>query len=322
MQIDRIITRRSYNRRASYDLVYEWEDVFSKYLPAKLLCVNKYLGNHYASSYVPFLVRDILGKAPSLVFDMCPIGFNGENSKNIVPLIIDFFLSKEELPLFYKEHNRQPLVLISSKEVYQFLVDHDCPLNIYHLPLSLPDKWAINKEVNFIKKYDLALMGRQNTIMVEWLKRYSEETPDLYYVFRQDRGEGFKFYTNKGECLGNISSRDQYMSLLRQSKVGLYTVPGILGDTKETHGFHQITPRFLELVASGCHIIASYIDNPDTEYYQIRNFCPSIFTYEEFKDKMDYYRENSVDIPKYSDYLANHYTSIRVGQLKEILNKI
>lgn len=320
MRIEKVITRRSYCKRASYDLVYEWEDVFCKELHAELKHTNKWIGNHYASCIAPYIVKKVLGRHLSLIFDMTPIGLRGENSSNVIPLIIDFFLSESDLPQFYEEHNKQPLILISSKEVFDFLTNHGCPLNIKHLALSLPDKYAINENSSFEKKYDFALMGRQNEVMRQWLYKYLEEEPDLYYVFRQDKGQGMMFYTNKGECLGEMSSRIQYMRLLQQSKCGLYSVPGLDGDCKQTNGFHQLTPRFLELIASGCHVIARYVDNSDTDYYKVRDICPNITTYEEFRERMDFCRRTPVNMLHYSDYLSNHVTSARVNQLMDYIN--
>lgn len=70
---------------------------------------------------------------------------------------------------------------------------------------------------------------------------------------------------------------------MRKGKMGLYSTPGIDGDESRTKGYHQVTPRFLELVATGCHIIARYSMNSDTEYYDLKSFSENIETYEQFE---------------------------------------
>ena len=72
---------------------------------------------------------------PTFAYVMLPIASpHGNNKKNIIPCMIDFYCrEKSELQLFYKRYNKCPLVLISSKEAYDFLVSIKCPLNIKHL---------------------------------------------------------------------------------------------------------------------------------------------------------------------------------------------
>ena len=53
-----------------------------------------------------------------------------------------------------------------------------------------------------------------------------------------------------------LASRDGYLDSMKKSRIALYATPGIDGGEKRTNGFSQVTPRFLEMVASGCNIIA------------------------------------------------------------------
>jgi hypothetical protein len=109
------------------------------------------------------------------------------------------------------------------------------------------------------------------------------------------------------------------MNLMSQSKVGLYATPGIDGDEIRTNGFSQITPRFLEYVSCGCHIIARYNENSDAKFYEIETFSPSIQTYEQFESNLDYALKNEINKTKYSNYLHKHYTSNRAELLKSII---
>ena len=106
---------------------------------------------------------------------------------------------------------------------------------------------------------------------------------------------------------------------MKLAKCGLYSTPGIDGGESRTNGFSQVTPRFLELIACGCHIIARYKQNSDTDYYQLGNFSQSIDDYKSFERALDLSRDSIVDMNKYSKYLSNHYTSNRVELLSKFI---
>ena len=122
------------------------------------------------------------------------------------------------------------------------------------------------------KKYDVILIGRQNPVLKRFLDQYKKTHPDLTI-----------FIPSKQE----LASRDGYLDSMKKSRIALYATPGIDGGEKRTNGFSQVTPRFLEMVASGCNIIARYKTNADTDYYELEKFCQSINTYEEFEKEMD-----------------------------------
>lgn len=318
MEVKRIITARKYEKWPSYDLVYEWEDIFNNILKTEFFFDHK-----SKFKKLPLINNFFIPSKKAFVYEMGPqIKFHLWNKRNIVPCIIDFFLKKENLDIFYREYRNNPIVLISSKEVYQFLKNNNCPLNIAHLPLSISDIYKIDSNTSFKKKYDLVMVGRQNPVLEEYTKKYAFSHPDFLYVYRKLQGKDFMYYTSDGNCLGNIDTRDQYMHLLQKSRCGIYATPGIDGGEKRTNGFSQVTPRFLEMIACGCHIIARYTENADTDFYQLNNFSPSVETYEEFEHLMDNARKEDIDMKKYVEYLSNHYTSKRVETLKYIINSI
>lgn len=323
MELQGIITARNYNTWPSYDLVYEWEDIIANVLGFTLIYENKLVGNKFVDR-IPYLSRLLQTSVPSFKFDMTPNRrlFNGNNKNTIVPCIVDFYL-KDTLALkkFYKRYYRHPIVLISSREAFEYLKNHDCPLRIIHFPLSISDKYKITPETRYEKIYDMVLMGRQNPILEEYVKRFAAEHPSFYYVYRIREDGKFNYYTSKGECLGDVNTREKYMCLMCKAKIGLYTTPGIDGGEKRTKGFNQVTPRFLELIASGCHVIARYPDNADTRFYHLSDVCPSIDTYEDFTKAVDKALSCDVNMRTYSEYLANHYTSMRCKQLQEIISQ-
>lgn len=322
MVLEEIITQRSYETRPSYDLVYEWEDILLSHLDVKFSYDKEIRNKNKWVRRIPFS-RYLLTSKPAFMFQMIGMRSVSCNKKNIVPHIIDFFIKDpKELKRFYSRYSEAQAVLVSSKEAYDFLCNNKCPLPLHHLALSISDKYALTTESSFSKEYDLVLMGRQNPILENFLKTYISDHPDFVYVFRKQENGEFNYYTSKGKKIGNINTRKEYIDLMRKAKVGLYATPGIDGGEVRTNGFSQVTPRLLEYIACGCHVLARYTNNSDTDYYELNSICPSIDTYEDFAKRMDYCLNNPVDMKFYSDYLAKHYTTVRAKQLQEIIKDL
>lgn len=321
MKLTSIISQRKSQHWPSWDLVYEWEDIFARTLNLSILDEKPPLKHRINI----ILSRLLSFKDKSFIFEMGPFHNNRyDNNQKVIPCIIDFFLKDDILPYFIEVYKKNPIVLISSKEVLDHLIQKevDKHINIGHLPLSISDKYKIDGNTKFEKKYDLILMGRQNPVLEEYLKTYIKDHKDFIYVYRILKNDEFMYYSSNGECLGNINTRDKYMELMRMGKCGLYATPGIDGGEKRTNGFNQVTPRFLELIACGCHVIARYKKNPDTDFYEIEKFSNNIESYQEFEKALDYARSNEVNMSFYSNYLAKHYTSERVKQLQDLINDL
>lgn len=318
MGIKSIISIRAYEKRLSFDLIYEWEDAISQYLHVPLNCISKFDKLIMA---LPLIGRLYL-RSFSFVYHMAPSISRLKlwNKPNIIPCLVDFYLtSDEELAIFYSGYSNNEIVLISSCEVYEFLKKKNCPIHLAHMPLSISDKYRINKDTTYDKKFDLIMMGRQSPVLRSFTEKYASEHPDFYYVYKADGSNDY--VSNKGDNFGDAKTREQYMKLMSQAKVGLYSTPGTDND-RNTSGFSQVTPRFLELIANGCHIISRYQENPDTEYYEMKKICPHTEDYNSFVVQMDYALNHPVDMLKYSNYLEKHYTSTRAKMLEEIVGTL
>lgn len=329
MKIERIITNRRWSHEYFWQIAYEWEDCLSDQLNAPLLYNNitnrwfRYLWVMLAGSSANMPTTDQV----SLAFVMRPALFeyNIAGKQNIIPAIIDFWWRNDaDIKTFEKNYHRNPIVLISSKQAYDYLKAKQIDVNLYHWPLSLPDKYRFS---SYEKVYDCVLAGRPSAVLKDWMMQYSKTHPDFTFVYN-DRAPGhglLNYVTSKGEVIGNsFSSRMAFFDLLRASKVGLYSTPSIDKDKQQfngmdSNGYDQVTPRFFEYIAAGCHVLARYPDNSDTEYFNLKSIAPHISTYEEFVFRMDYARTNPVDSRTYTEWLSHHYTSVRAKMLEEIL---
>lgn len=321
--LEQILTKRKKSPSFNYDLIYEWEDVLSDKLDIPLVDENQLVYNKIVR-VVPFLPQAIQTAKPSLVFDIYPtlIG-RGGNKKNIIPVIVDFYHKDNgSLRKFYSSYSHNHVVLISSKEVYDFLKEHNCPLNIKHWGLSISDKYSLEESLKMEKDIDLILMGRPSRVLQAWAEKYAESHPDFVYAYRINKDGHWLCQNSRGDIVGNLDGRDGYMKTMQRAKCGLYNTPGIDGGESRTNGFNQVTPRFLEYIACGCHVISRYPQNSDVAYYELDQMTSNTETYEQFEKMMDYAVANPVDKEKYQKYLNKHVTSTRAKELMDILKTI
>lgn len=326
MKLTQIYTSRGNNKENyAQSIIYEWEDVISNELNIPVAnysllyrVINK-LRVH--SSYIGPLKDSFRFVINGKDYDE-PI-----NNKHIIPCIIDFFEQKDKLQEFYDKHTRNKIVMFSSPFDYEYLKRHNCPLNIGLFAYSIPDKYSFpKKRVN--KKYDIVLTGRQDPLLYKFFIEYIKRHPNVTYVKRgkeleNDTSKTKDYYLNGNECLGPVETRDDFMNLQSLGRATLYGVQGYLDGFSK--GFYHMTPHFLEIIASGCHVICHYPTgegNVDAKYYEFEKFSPSIETYEEFEFSMDNALRTDIDIEMYSSYLQKHYTSTRVKDLKDTLMKL
>lgn len=326
IKIEQLITSRMSIRELYMDLVYEWEDEFQK-----IMNVSFYHERHFRGKR---LLIKIIEKIPQLsfllqtsqsafLFELNDYRSNDiNNANNIYPCIIDFYVNDSDLDYFIRRHCNNRIVFISSRQAYDYLSSKRLPFKIEHLPLSLPTRYKITPQTTFEKKYDLLIMGRPNPVLLSFVERYASAHLDFVFVNRKFEEGHFVYYTSNGEKLGNKDSRLDYIQLLRLSRVCIYSTPGMDNDRFQTNGFHQVTPRFLEMLACGCHVMARYERNSDTDYYELSQHWPSIDNYEQFSSCLDSYLDKAPDLNFYSNYLEKHYTCKRIEQLKNALKDI
>ena len=204
MQLSYINTKRDFEHRFFFDLVYEWEDILSEVLNIPLYheyrpyLMYRNMRNKYLRK-IPILRDFLYPHKMSLCFDMDPVEKPRFNSKHIIPWIIDFYLSEEKLPQFNYAYREHPVVLISCLDAYNFLNEHKdlCPdIKIEYLPLSLPNQYAFDKKFLTQKKYDIALVGNQEDKLKSYFDQYVAEHPSVTYVYRKKDNGDFKYYAN------------------------------------------------------------------------------------------------------------------------------
>lgn len=315
-------------QRLFFQIVYEWEDILSKNMGMKLsylsdidFIADRVVGKIF---HMPFRsAKNNNRRKKALFFEMSTTKYDGFlNRKNVICCVIDYFVPREDISAFEKNHDKADMVLISSREVYEYLIQSNCSLNLAHFPLSISDKWMFDKE-KYEKQYDVILTGRANSVLLDWLIQYMKRHTGLKVLAAGEDIKKRMCCQLGDECGDQITvkeanSREQYMHNLRISRVMFYATPGMDEGEKRTNGWNQVTPRFLEGIAAQCHMICRFEDNADTEYYQLRSFSVPCICYEEFDRQMKRFLSEEVDLDQYRNYLQDHLTSKRVELLQEI----
>lgn len=318
MRLEGILTQRRWEKRVSFDLIYAWEEIFARELGIPLVprhrmveAICRRLPGHQS---VP------TGRKNLLLTEMNPMpGENAYNRVHVVPYWVDFFLREPSLPKLVRSYNGCPAIFVSSREAFEFLVEQDTGLPLHHLALSLPDGVLCDRLPE--KAYDVALMGRPDAVLSGFFQRYVGEHACTFVYRKMEKGR-FLYFDQAGNCLGDMDNYDKYIDLMRRCRVGLYATPGLDPADGRTQGFSQVTPRFLEYLSAGCHVLMRYKSNPDTDFFELGQFCPSVDTYEVFESKLTDFLYRPADMNRYRDYLARHTTSARAREMQRILSRL
>lgn len=328
-----ILSKRKYAKWPSWHLVYEWENVFSSILEIPIHSSrlyeyssdNKYVRDYFSTNRIKkiaqYINRLFESKKKSIVFELSfKHNFSYSNGVNSIPIIIDFY--SRDVDRFIDTYKNCKLICISSLEVYNFLKDNNCPLNIKHLPLSLSDIYKIDPAKPHVKKYDFLLAGRKNAILWNFLLEYEKKFPQIEYLYQEEIDGKLYYKSNKTGLIGNFHTRSEYINLLNQSKIAFYSTPGIDGGLERTQGFDQVTPRYLELIAAGCYLMGRYPINVETEFYELEVNCPHVESYEQFEELASLYlASKGPDLLKSEAFLNKHYTSNRALLLKKYIEE-
>ena len=323
---------------ASRHIIYEWEDEIAAMMGLPLADAAPLRGAGGKGSAVARKLLRVPGvsdamraldswlapTAKSLYFALSPHRMGHfSTTARVVPAIVDFWKSVD-LKYFFRSYGNCPAVLISSREAYSYLKANGCPLEIHHFPLSLPDRYKMQPTDAFEKTLDVAVAGRANKTLLEFMKRYEKDHPQVEYLFQEERpGDDGKlsYISNKRGRIEGLEGRAAYVSLIRSAKVAFYATPGIDGGEARTGGFNPVTPRLFELLAAGCHVVARYPDNDDTRFYELQEICPSADTYDRFAATLDQALGAPPPLARNSAYLQKHYTSARVELLRHIMKR-
>lgn len=330
MNIKFIYSDRKHQKWPSYHIIYEWEDIISHILKVPIInsvnqnsiffrLINKFSKKIIKCDSTKVFEKILIKNNKFLYYEMSPKNYlSFSNNINAIPIIIDFW-KNYEITKFINFYQKCPVILISSLELLKYLKKSSFSLNMIHFPFSLPDKYKLESDQKFEKKYDIVLPGRNNPVLWEYLKAYEKKNPKIEYIYQVNKNGKLLYINNKNDIIGSFNDRINYIKLIQSAKVTFYATPGIDGGEIRTGGFNPVTPRIFEMFSAGCYVIARYPKNYDTEYYRLESICPPVESFNDFKQRLEMaLYQNCTPIHEYSNYLKEHYTSNRVDIIKSI----
>ncbi len=331
--MNKIVSRRHFLTASCFDIVYLWEDELSRALGIDIVdderLTSKALSRMAKSRFwrmaallFPSLANRLSFTSNALAFELDVWRDPGFNRPDIIPCIIDF-QERNWLHLccFALAFRKCKVVLVSSKEACEFLKRRGVSLPVRHWALSIPDSLVSEERLRSGKRYDMAMMGRVNPVLDGYVRRYARTHPDFVYLSKAVKDGRVAYESSKGEFVGTADAYTDYLRIMGMAKIGVYCTPGMDGARSDARGFNQVTPRFLEYLSSGCHVIARYPNNADVSYYDLPSICPSIESYDQFEREVDRMRRVPIDVERYLKYLARHVTSTRAAELKAIMQE-
>ena len=327
MTISYIYSRRKLGLDPSWQIVYEWEDIISKRLgiPIRTFSIfkNKYRYRLFDKLHLSTVGRCLSFSKKKFLFFTSIVDTKPQSvvNNNTILAIIDFWLTDDQIPLFFKSYKDVPLMLLTNREVYDKFREFNCPIPIEHWPLSLPDNNSFINKKKIEKSVEFCTFGRVNPFFIRMLDRYCMSHPDFCYVYSKGKSSDRSYYTNRGNFVAKDTGRESYLEFMRQTKITCYSTPGIDESKRETDRYNQVTPRVLEMLSNGCQVIGHFPQSADVVWYNLNSVVPNVNTYEEFEQCLDDMRNTQIDVKKVQNFLSKHYTSVRVNMLEIILKK-
>lgn len=321
-----VYSQRKTSHWPSFKIVYEWEDIIARQMNLEIVSDSalwkKYYRRYEKNGITELYHRLLPHKSLRLDFLMeaKPLPSCRYN-KNSIVVIIDFWLTEKDLPLFYKYYRHIPLLLLTNLEAYEFLRAHDCPIPIAHWPLSYPDQYVLNEDILDEKVYDFCLFGRPNPLFVHFQEEYARRHPNFNYIITTGTEKDREYRTANGTLICKDAGRTSYYDMIRHTRVSCYSTPGVDSAKNMGDSYNQVTPRLFEMLCNGCKVIGHYPNAADTNWYQLQDVVPNVNTYEEFEMVLDRMLATPFETKEVNKFMEKHYTSTRVPMLKAILEK-
>lgn len=305
-RIRSIITTRYRSNWPTWQMVHEWEDVLATVLAAPLRPIGE-------TCMLPD--PDCLPGNYDLLF----LQLAGElryyaDNPQLIPIVMDLW--RDDFPEFLLLAPCFKLIFVTSLQAFQELSPH-LP-QLHYLPFSLADQ-HLNRPLA-ARDIDIIHYGRRNPLLEKHMVRLLTERPELHYVTTEafDAEQKVRIYSNMQGSLGESDSRTTFMSLLDRSKISLVSTVGMDG-SRQTGGIDPISPRFLESMAAGCHLVGRIPENLEFRNDAISGCCHAVDSYENFKTTVLSLLATTDAQPDYRQLLCERLTSSLVPRILEAL---
>ena len=315
-----ILSLRKYQKVFFNQIMYEWEDDISLGLKMdvkkpSIICyaISKFLDKRNFFHRMTRIIRQDNKK--NLAFLMFPFSYSNFCPYSIVPIFLDTFEKYvEEVKNAIKNID---VVVFTNYEMYLEQKNYYPNKKIFYIPLGIATRWVSEDVPN--KKIDVVQVGRPNSKLHEWMLQYCKKNPKVEYVYRDTLESQEYISTTRGK-IGMCSTREEYIDLLKSSKISLVSTPGA-DDKSRTGKYDFFTPRFFESACCYCKMLGRYSNNAEAEYLHIDQVCDNVDSYEEFELKLSIALSTSVNKELFLDFTKRNMLLNRLknsGLLEEL----
>jgi len=319
-----VLSLRNVEKRAFYDVTYEWEEDVAKFLGGSikaLSSVQYFICKAYCKINPKYKIHQTAKKEPVVYFVMFPkeMRAGGGIPINCVPVFIDIW-QDADIDFILEKTKNLHLFYCTSMEVY-YRIKERCPESLVkYMPLSVSDRY-FSKDFSAYRSKDIDViqLGRRNDVLHDFMMRYVKEHPQVEYVYTNGimHDNVFEYESTKRGNIGTIRNREHFINTLASAKVSLVSTPAIDGSRKNANGIDLLTPRFYESAILGCAMLGRYGQNEETA--RLVGICPHIVDYEQFIVEMDRALTISPKLlySRYERFIYDNLTVRRAEQIKE-----
>lgn len=269
-RIRSIITTRYRSNWPTWQMVHEWEDILAKILavPIRAFGETCMLPDPYCLQNNYDLL--FLQLASELRYY--------EENRQLIPIVMDLW--RDDFSDFLTIAPRFRLIFVTNLQAYEELSPRLS--NLRYLPFSLADQY-LNLPVP-TKDIDIIQYGRRNPLLDQFMDQLLVNHPEIHYVTTDsfDQGKTIHIHSNTCGDMGESDSRRTFMTLLDRCKISLVSTVGMDG-SRATGGIDPVSPRFLESMAAGCHLVGRIPDNKEFRTTGIAEVCHHVTSYQQFE---------------------------------------
>lgn len=323
-----IITERKVQHAHYWDVVYEWEDIFLKNKNFSLLF------DRWPSSDDGIIIRNlnrglkVLGNCKKFHFNQGKINFAFIMRPNesyryklfsIIPIYLD--VSETDFAHIIYETQKLPVYFVTALDTCTKLRKLSGDNRCEYIPLSVSDLYVSNTPPP--KYRDVIQLGRKNNKLHQYMLKLCEENPDIEYIYQvKDVDNKYSYYSTQKGNIGRHATRQEFMSLLRSSKVSLLSTPSVDGNEK-FGDLDFFTPRFYESAVFYCKMVGRYSTNAEAEMLEIEKICVNVDDYVTFKNSVlnALYQFDTTDISEYKWFIEKNRTSERIKQILKLIKE-
>ena len=309
-RIRSIITTRCCNRWPTWQMVHEWEDILATILGVPFRAIGKTcmlpdpycLPNNYDLLFLQLASE---------------LQYYSEN-KQLIPIVMDLW--RDDFSDFIKIAPHFRLLFVTNLQAYEELSPRLS--NLRYLPFSLADQY-FNQPLP-IKDIDIIQYGRRNPQLDQFMSHLLANHPEIHYLTTEafDQGKTIHIYSNKFGDMGESDSRRTFMNILSRCKVSLVSTVSMDG-SRATGGIDPVSPRFLESMAAGCHLVGRIPDNKEFRATGITEVCHHVTSYQQFEQLIcNLLSQHGPPNPKYHHIVQERLTSALPAQIISALRSL